>query len=148
MNKESISTKTLDEIVTFIGNKKEEKKPMDIHTPILNPPSTEDPSTTPPTNVNNQEQLEKEFWSLVHKRASKSEFDDLFKKKGWDPNSNIKGFYNKYLSWGPPNGEKKKNDENKYNYNEGFKKIQKIKLQSCNDINALTQLVKQELEIP
>ncbi|MCL2312288.1 MAG: hypothetical protein FWC41_07365, partial [Firmicutes bacterium] len=41
--------------------------------------------------------LETEFWNLVQKiTPSKTEFDNLFKKTGW--NNDYKTFYNKYLS--------------------------------------------------
>lgn len=137
MNNGSISTMTLDETVAFIREKIEEKKNN----------TTTTTTSSPTTNANIQEQLEENFWSLVHKRGSKDEFGKLFGKSGWNKSSNIWEFYNKYLLWGEPRNEKKKSDEDKYNFYEGFVKVTKRELEKCNDINELTNLVKQQLEI-
>ena len=154
--KNAISTMTLDEIVTFIGNKIEEKKQKDTTTTNTTTTSTTNTTTTttattttttPTTGSNNQKQLEDNFWSLVHNKGSKNEFDELFGKPGWNKSSNIWGFYNKYLSWGTKREGNKKSGEENYNFYKGFDKVKKRDLESCNDINTLTQLVKRELGI-
>lgn len=150
MKNESISTKTLGQIVTFIGNMVEEKKQKDTLTTTTSTTNatTTTTTTTPTISTNNQEKLEEDFWALVHKKGSKNEFDELFGKQGWNKSSKIYGFYVTYLSWSNRRGEKKKSGEEKYNFNEGFNKVKDGKLQSCNDdIDELTQLVKHELGI-
>ena len=76
----------------------------------------------------NSNSLEKEFWALVKKPDLKKEdFDNLFKKTGW--NNDYKNFYNNYLS-------KSKSTANKY----GFDKFAKVTVFDRAEAKTLTEL--------
>jgi len=79
--------------------------------------------------------LENEFWDLVKKTDLKKEdFDNLFKKTGW--NNDYKNFYNNYLS-------KSKSPTNKYGFDK-FAKVPVIDRNSATNLTELETLIKKQ----